>query len=164
MIILSRDPIVKDRSYGVSRMVKVFLNRTLIFFQSTALFLLIMLVVYIIAVVRMEGVLQCFMSICIVPVYLFFFMVYVAGTLLSPIKVEVHNASVQFVSLVPGRTKSLPYNRISEIELPREERSFQILITDDHGGEHRFYMVRYGISKEIIKKYERFKKKEARSK
>jgi len=153
-----------DRSDGVDRMVKVFVNRTLIFFQSIALVLLIMLVVYIVAVVRMEGLGQCLMAVCIVPVYLFILMVWVAGTLLSPVKVEVHDASVQFVSLIPGRTKSLPYNRIREIELPREERSFQVVITDDHGGEHRFYMVNYRISKEIIQRFKKFKKKEASSK
>ncbi|MGA1794092.1 MAG: hypothetical protein ACMUHM_09080 [Thermoplasmatota archaeon] len=145
-------------------MVKAFVNRTLIFFQSVAIFLVIMLIVYIIAVVRMEGLSQCLMTICIIPVYLLILMVWVAGTLLSPIKVEVHDHSVQFVSIIPGRTKSIPYNRIREIELPREERSYQVVITDDHGGEHRFYMVNYRISREIIKRHGKFIRKEAKGK
>ena len=140
-------------------MMKVFINRTLIFFQSTAFFLILLLFLYIIAVSRMEGNLQCMMSICIVPVYLFILMIWMAGTLLSPLKVEVHDNSVQFVSIIPGRTQSIPYNRIREIELPRGERSYQIMITDDHGGEHRFYMVGYRISREIIRKYEKAKRR-----
>ncbi|MBN1389980.1 MAG: hypothetical protein JXA22_04995 [Candidatus Thermoplasmatota archaeon] len=140
-------------------MLKVFLNRTFIFFQATALLLFIMMIVLIIAITRMVLWQQCLMSSCAVPFYMFVLMIYIAGTLLSPYKIEVHDSSVSFHHFLRSRTENIPYNRIKEIEIPRGERSLQIQIIDDHGYEHRFFMVRYRISREIIARHQRYIKK-----
>ena len=138
---------------------RIFLNRTLIFFQSLAFFLLVMLVVYIFVISRSDLWQICLFSSCVIPVYIFIPMVYLGGTFLSPIKVEVYDNSVIFVNILRFRTKSIPYNRIKKIEVPGRRSSNQVIIIDKHGAEHKFYMVNYRISKEILAEYSEFKKK-----
>ena len=138
---------------------RVFLNKTLIFFQSLAFFLLIMLIVSIFVISRSDTWMICLFSSCIIPVYILILMVYLGGTFLSPIKVEIYDNSVIFVNLLKSRTKSIPYNRIRKIKIPGKGRSNQIVIVDDHGSEHRFYMVNYTISREIQDEYGKYVKK-----
>lgn len=138
---------------------RVILNRTLIFFQSLAFFLLVMLIVYLIVISRSDLWQICLFSSCVIPVYIFILMVYLGGTFLSPIKVEVYDNSVIFINLLKSRTKSIPYNRIKKIRIPGKGRSNQVVIMDNHGAEHKFYMVNYRISKEILAEYDKFKKK-----
>ncbi|MBN1540375.1 MAG: hypothetical protein JW939_09545 [Candidatus Thermoplasmatota archaeon] len=142
-------------------MSKSFINRIFFFFQATALLLFVMIIVLMIGISRMLFWQQCLFSSCLVPFFLFTVMVYTAGTLMSPYQVEVHDSSVSFHHFLRSRTENIPYNRIREIELPRGERSLQVLIVDDHGYEHRFLMVGNRISREIIKGYKRFRRKRA---
>ena len=137
----------------------VFLNKTLIIFQSIALFLFIMLIIFIIAVSRMKFWEFCLLSSCMLPVYLVIFMIYTGGTLLSPIRIEIFDNSIFFTSLIPSRSKSIPFNRIKRIEAPKRSRSSRIIIVDDHGYEHKFYMINHKISNEIMNRYRDYKKK-----
>jgi hypothetical protein len=91
-------------------------------------------------------------------------MVYLGGTFLSPIKVEVYDNSVIFVNLLKSRTKSIPYNRIKKIKIPGKGSSNQILIVDKHGTEHKFYMVGHAISREILDEYRMYKKNKGKGK
>jgi hypothetical protein len=92
--------------------------------------------------------------------YIFILMVYIGGTFLSPIKVEVFENSVVFSHFIKARTKSIPYNRIKEINPSKKEKRNQIMIVDNYGEEHRFYMIGPKISKEIIDQFQKFKDEE----
>jgi hypothetical protein len=136
---------------------RVFVNRTLMVFQSVAFFLYLMLVVLLIGILGRSLLQLCLISSCVGPVYLIVLIVHIGGTVLSPLKIEIFDNSVKFHHFLKLRSKSLPYNRIREIQLPARARSNRIVILDDHGKEHRFYMVSFRISKEIIKAYEDFR-------
>jgi hypothetical protein len=137
---------------------RVFVNRTLIVFQIIALFLFIMFFVYLLAIWNRVLWQQCAISACVGPVYFLVLMMYVGGTFLAPVKVEIFQNSVMFSHFLKARSKSFPFNRIKEIELPAGSRSNRIVIVDNHGEEHKFYMVSHRISKVIVDEYKSYLK------